>query len=149
MTGREGHPLKIPFELAHEFGPGSTPEENSFALRALLIALIALDRGYLRNHPGVPPLYASGVVYVRTELWLTTAAMYRRGYGDCKSLAAALIAERAEQGIDCRPVFRDIRRENGGLDFHILVQCPDGTYEDPSKVCGMADYQRMTQSNRE
>ena len=141
--------MQIPFELSHEFSSGSTPEENSFALRALLIALVALDRGYLRNHPRVPPLYASGVVYVRTPLWLTTAAMYRRGFGDCKSLAAALIAERAEQGMECRPVFRDIRRDDGGLDFHILVQCPDGTYEDPSKVCGMREYQMMTANDRE
>jgi hypothetical protein len=139
----------IPFELSHEFSPGSTSEENSFALRVLLISLIALDRGYLRNHPRTPSLYASGVVYVRTPLWLTTEAMYRKGFGDCKSLAAALIAERAQEGIECRPVFRDIRRSDGGLDFHILVQCPDGTYEDPSKVCGMEEYQRMTQNDRE
>ncbi len=141
--------MEIPFELSHEFSERSTAEENSFALRVLLIALIALDRGYLRNRPNVPPLYASGVVYVRTREWLTTEAMYRRGYGDCKSLAASLIAERYLQGIECRPVFRDIRRQDGGLDFHILVQCPDGTFEDPSKVCGMADYQALMENDRE
>jgi hypothetical protein len=98
----------------------------------------------------VPPLYASHIVYVRARPWMTIESMLKKGYGDCKSLAAMLIAERAEQGIECRPVFRDIRRHDGGLDFHILVQCPDGTYEDPSKVCGMEEYQILTsRGNRE
>ena len=139
----------IPFELSHEFSEGSTPEENSYALKVLLDCLIALDRGFLRRNYGVPPRYASGVVYVRTRNWLTTETMYYRGHGDCKSLSAALIAERAEQGISCHPVFRDIRRADGAVDFHILVQCPDGTYEDPSKVCGMAEYQMLTHNSRE
>jgi hypothetical protein len=142
--------IEIPFELSHEFSRGSTPEENSFALKALLDCLITLDRGYLRGHPGVPSLYASGIVYVRTRAWLTMDSMLRRGYGDCKSLAAAVIAERAErQGIFCRPVFRDIIRKDGLLDFHILVQIPNGTYEDPSKVLGMEEYQFLTRNSRE
>jgi len=141
--------VTIPFVLSHEFSGGASAEENSFALRALLVALIALDRRYLRNHPNTPPLYASGVVYMKTPGWLTIEAMYRKGYGDCKSLAAALIAERAEQGIECRPVFRDIKRGDGGYEFHILVQCPDGRYEDPSKICGMTEYQLLHEDSRE
>jgi len=134
--------ITIPFELSHEFSEGSTPEENSFALKVLLDALIALDVGYLRTRRWVPPLYASGIVYERTRNWLTVETMLRYGYGDCKSLAAMLIAERiVRNGITCRPVFRDIQRADGALDFHILVQTPSGVYEDPSKVCGMQEYQ--------
>jgi hypothetical protein len=141
--------LIIPFELSHEFSEGSSPEVNAFALRVLLIALVALDMAYLRRNPDVPSLYASGVIYVRTRNWLTTEVMYEKGYGDCKSLAAAIIAERKIKGIECKPVFRDIVRKDGMRDFHILVQTPDGNFEDPSKVCGMADYQMITSSNRE
>lgn len=140
----------IPFELSHEFSPDSTPEENAFALKVLLNALVLLDIGWLRNNPDVPPLYASGVRYERTRNWLTTETMYRMGYGDCKSLAASLIAERyVNDGVECRPVFRDLRRVDGLLDFHILVQTPEGDFEDPSKVCGMAQYQRQNRTSRE
>jgi hypothetical protein len=142
--------LIIPFELSHEFSPGSSPEENAFALKVLLGALVNLDIGYLRKHRDVPPLYASGVVYERTKNWLTIATMYELGYGDCKSLVAAVCAERfVRQGLECRPVFRDLRRPDGLTDFHILVQLPDGTFEDPSKVCGMAAYQRRHRNDRE
>jgi hypothetical protein len=142
--------LIIPFELSHEFSEGSSPEENAFALKVLLDALVKLDIGYLRNHRDVPPLYASGVVYERTKNWLTIKSMYELGYGDCKSLVAAICAERfVRQGIECRTVFRDLRRPDGLTDFHILVMLPDGSFEDPSKVCGMAAYQRRHQSSRE
>jgi hypothetical protein len=52
-------------------------------------------------------------------------------------------------GLECRPVYRDLRRKDGLTDFHILVQLPDGSFEDPSKVCGMAAYQRRHASDRE
>lgn len=140
----------IPFELSHVFSEGSTPEENAFALKVLLDALVLLDIGYLQSHPNVPPLYASGVIYERTKNWLTIPSMYQLGYGDCKSLAAALCAERfVRDGIECRCVFRDARRPDGLTDFHILVQTPSGDYEDPSKVCGMRAYQLRNSSNRE
>ncbi len=142
--------MEITFVLSHEFSQGSTPEENAYALKVLLGTLIYLDIGYLRNNPGVPPLYASGVRYQRTRNWLTTETMYRHRFGDCKSLAASLIAERwIRDGVKCRPVFRDLRRIDGLLDFHILVQTPEGDFEDPSKVCGMAMYKRQHQTDRE
>ena len=106
--------------------------------------------GFLRKHPEVPSLYASGVLYERTKNWMTIGTMLRTGYGDCKSLAAALIAERmVHEGIRCRPVFRDIVRKDGMRDFHILVKTDAGVYEDPSKVCGMADYQLLNRTGRE
>ena len=142
--------IVIPFELSHEFSDDSTSVENSFALKALLDCLIVLNIGYLRKHPYVPALYASGVVYERTRNWLTIDAMYRRKRGDCKSLAAAVIAERVvHDGLICRPVFRDLVRADGYVDFHILVQTPNGTFEDPSKVCGMRDYQLLNRTSRE
>jgi hypothetical protein len=74
----------------------------------------------------------------RTAIWDTLPALYERGYGDCKSLTAALVAQYLRQGIECAPVFRFKERADGSgaLDFHILVQTAQG-FEDPSKVLGM------------
>ncbi len=130
--------MDITFNIPHAFYSGSSPETNAYALRALLDCLIRLNLAYLRSH-AAPALYQSGVRYGRTDIWDTLPALYERRYGDCKSLTAAYIAEKRMQGINAQPVFRfDYRADGSGeLDFHILVQNPDGTFEDPSKVLGM------------
>jgi hypothetical protein len=76
------------------------------------------------------------VRYGRTRVWETIPALYQRGFGDCKSLTAAYIAELQKRGMQADPVFRWIRTPEGGTDFHILVQTIRG-FEDPSKVLGM------------
>jgi hypothetical protein len=131
----------IAYDLGrHLFNPHARPVENARALRVLLESLIALDRDHLRDHTE-RPLYRAGVVYGRTRRWLTIPSLYDNGYGDCKSLTAALIAEYRNHGIPAKPVFRWIQnRKTKFRDFHILVQTDSG-YEDPSKVLGMGqDY---------
>lgn len=122
------------------FMPGSSEEHNAHALRTLLDCLIDLNLCFLKYSPRrtIPTLYQSGVYYERTEIWDCIPGLYLLGYGDCKSLTAALIAQYRSQGIDCEPVFRFARRADGSgsLDFHILVQTENG-FEDPSKVLGM------------
>jgi hypothetical protein len=78
------------------------------------------------------------VVYGRTKLWEPIPALYQRGYGDCKSLTAALIAQYRKKRIACEPVFRWVRKpeRQGETDYHILVHTDKG-FEDPSKVLGM------------
>lgn len=126
----------IAYELPHVFHPKARRVENARALRILLECLIALDREYLRHH-AARPLYRSGVVYGRTRNWLTIPKLYDLGYGDCKSLTAALVAEYRDAGIPAKPVFRWVKNTKTGFrDFHILVQTDSG-YEDPSKVLGM------------
>jgi hypothetical protein len=127
--------VKITFDLPHVFYPGASPVGNAMALRALLNCLIEINSAYLRDHT-VKSLYNSGVVYGRTQIWDTIPALYQRGYGDCKSLTAALVAERRKQGLQAVPVFRFKQRTDGNTDFHILVRTPSG-FEDPSKVMGM------------
>lgn len=131
----------IPFDMCHWFEPDTSPVENAYALRALLDCLIALDEAYLKYNPKTPALYKSGVYYERVDDWLPIPALYERGYGDCKSLAAALIAEYRAAGIACEPTFRWVVRPNTPelvRDFHILVEVTPGMhYEDPSKVLGM------------
>jgi hypothetical protein len=129
--------MQIVFDLPHAFGLYANEDENARALRALLDCLTALNEGYLRFH-NVMPLYKSGVRYGRTREWDTIPALYQRGYGDCKSLACALVAEYRKQGKIARAVYRwNERVDNGIHDYHILVQTADGQYEDPSKILGM------------
>lgn len=131
--------MQIAYSLPHVFNPHASQAENARVLRILLDALILINLAYLDSH-AAKELYHSGVVYGRTALWEPIPALYQRGYGDCKSLSAALIAEYRRKGIDCSPVFRWTKSRNpyrpGETDYHILVQTAKG-FEDPSKVLGM------------
>lgn len=123
------------FNLPHVFNRASSRDENAAALKALLDCLIAINTAYLLDN-NAAPLYASGVRYGRTTIWETIPALYTRGFGDCKSLTAALVAERRKDGIAANPVFRWIPNERGGINYHILVQTQNG-FEDPSRALGM------------
>lgn len=126
----------IAFDIPHAFHGASDSLSDARCLRTLLDCLIRLNLAYLRSHANIPSLYRSGVVYGRTKVWDTIPALYQRGYGDCKSLSAAYVAEKLHKGEKARAVFRWVKRRDGGKDFHILVQTERG-YEDPSKVLGM------------
>ena len=134
--------MQITFNLPHVFNPASNPVDNAYALRALLDCLVSINLAYLKRHPA-PALYKSGVVYGRTVIWDSIPALYDRGYGDCKSLSDALIAEYRIKKIACEPAFRWIRNDNGSTDFHILVQVGD-RFEDPSKKLGMGRSENAT-----
>jgi hypothetical protein len=134
--------MRISFDLGGVFYPGATDDDNAVALQALLEALIAIDRLYLRQYPDAPCLYRAGVTYARTQVWDSTPDLYARRYGDCKSLTATRIAELRESGVDCRPVFRFAENpQTGARDFHILVQ-QGSDFEDPSRKLGMVEYHR-------
>lgn len=129
--------MEIVFGLSHVFERGSNPAENATTLRLLLESLIAINRDYLKRHPATPALYRSGVRYRRTVVWDSIPNLYRRQYGDCKSLTCALVAEYRHRGIPCRPVFRFMSRDDGSNLFHILAELDSGKFEDPSKKLGM------------
>jgi hypothetical protein len=131
--------LDITFSLPHVFERGTQSLENDEALAALLDCLITLNVSYLRKNK-VAPLYASGVVYERTIVWDTIPALYGRGFGDCKSLAAARVAELRVSGQRARPVFRFVDSPKGDRFYHILVMTLRG-WEDPSKQCGMSAHE--------
>lgn len=130
--------MEITFCLPNVFSPESNQAENAETLRALLDCLIRCNLAYLRRY-AVRPLYRSGVVYGRTEIWDTIPALYQRGYGDCKSLSAALIAEYLQQGIPAKPEFRFLPPDeySPSYRFHILVFSTKYGWEDPSKKLGM------------
>jgi hypothetical protein len=125
----------VTFPLPHAFTPGSSALENAKVLKAMMQALVATDEAYLEHH-AAPKLYASRVVYGRTNEWEAIPAVLARGHADCKSLAAWRVAELRKEGQRADIVFRWRERPNGVRDYHILIVTPKG-YEDPSKVLGM------------
>lgn len=132
--GKFGH---VEFDLPHVFHSKSNPSDNAVVLQTLLHCLTHLNCLYLRMHEALP-LYQSGVFYDRTMVWDTIPALYKRGYGDCKSLTCALLAEYSCQHVWAHPVFRWIVDSKGQTNYHILVQTARG-YEDPSKILGMGN----------
>lgn len=100
-----------------------------------------------------PLLYESGIYY-KTEPpaveWHDIPTLLRLGYGDCKDLAAYRVAELRHRGVQCKPCIKykyvDYKYPNGKkqpvLLIHVMVQFPDGSIEDPSKILGMGgEYQ--------
>lgn len=124
------------FDLPHVFHSQSYASDNATVLQALLHCLTHLNCLYLRRHPKCPSLYESGVIYDRTMVWDTIPSLYNRGYGDCKSLTCALLAEYSCRRVWARPVFRWIVDAKKQTNYHILVQTSRG-FEDPSKILGM------------
>lgn len=132
--------MRICFDLGGVFYQGASDEDNALALQAMLEALVAIDRVYLRRYSKTPKLYNSGVRYGRTQVWDSVPDLLTRRYGDCKSLTAMYIAELREAGVACRPVFRFANNpQTGRKDFHILVQ-RGNMFEDPSRKLGMVAY---------
>jgi hypothetical protein len=135
--------MLIPYNISHAFYPGADKTLNARTLRVLMRNLVELNLVYLEEAPRlgivVPPLYASGVVYDRTVWWEPIAALYERGFGDCKSLTGAWVAQQLMRGVKCEPVHRWVENDDGTTEYHILVHCGNGVFEDPSKVLGMGD----------
>ena len=134
--------MNITFNLDHVFNSASSDVDNAYVLKTLLDTLVEINLTYVRRfHP--VPLYESGVVYGRTSIWYPIPALYKMGYGDCKSLTAALVAERLAKGEFAKPAFRFRNRPDGGKDFHVLVLTAKG-FEDPSAKLGMLTYRGNT-----
>jgi hypothetical protein len=137
-------PGAVVFTIDRAFSPRASKEVNARALEVLLAALCALDRIWFASGRACLPLYATPVYYARTMVWDTTPALYRRGYGDCKSLSASRVAELRQSGIWCRPVFR-FQGSPSATMFHILIMFEDGTWECPSALLGMHARQEQPQ----
>lgn len=135
--------MRIPFDCGGVFYPGSSDEDDAFALQALMEALVRVDQVYLRRYPKTPRLARSGIVYGRTEVWDSVPDLLTRRYGDCKSLTAMHIAEERQAGKNAQPVFRlAINPETGRKEFHILSQI-EGKYIDMSRLLGMEQYHQQ------
>lgn len=139
-------PQGVVFGIDDAFSAQSSKSSNATALRALLDCLVELNLIFLDAYPNTPGLYEARVFYhfMPTRApWDTIPTLFSRGYGDCKSLVAARIAELRRHGQIARPVFRHIR--NGwGTMFHILLQYDNGNWECPSRILGMRTGQEQS-----
>lgn len=132
--------MVISYNLGHVFYPGADKVMNAQTLREMIEMLVRVNLIYLTRAKAfgysVPSLYRSGVTYKRSGYWEPIPTLYGRKWGDCKSLASALIAEQRFNGIYSQPATRWLENEDGEIDYHILVQL--GTeFEDPSYKLGM------------
>ena len=112
------------------------PISSEESIQALLDTLTVLDALFLRSHGSIPGIYQSGVRYARErgrEEWLTVPVILSRGRGDCEDLACWRAAEMRVHGIDARAV---VYRSAPHM-FHVVVEHPDGSREDPSRELGM------------
>lgn len=111
------------------------------ALDRFLIVLYQMDVDYLKDNPDTPGIYNAGVHYrkepVPLEAWKTIPIVLQDGYGDCEDLACWRAAELSvRHGIQARPVWYKKTKGRFNL-YHIIVKCPDGKKEDPSRRLGM------------
>ncbi len=113
-------------------------------LQILLDALTAWDVLYLRENPGTPELYKSGVRYREEdgrEEWLEIPHVLdrwrrKREGSDCEDLCAWRAAELQIRGERARCTWAAYR-EPDSLTYHIRVRRGDGSLEDPSEILGM------------
>lgn len=128
------------------------PSDADLSHRVLQLCLDNLYRincEYLKANPLTPSIYSDNLVshkkrihYEREEEghedWQDIPTTLALGEGDCEDLACWRAAElTVKEGIAARPIFHVKQRANGGMLYHILVQRPDGSLEDPSKKLGM------------
>lgn len=138
-------PEGVVFGIDDAFHPRASKTSNAKALRALLDCLIELDSICLDACPTLPKLYQTRVFYhlmPSRAPWETTPVLYRRGFGDCKTLVATRIAELRRQGRVAIPVFRHVK-DGWGTMFHILILHGNGVWECPSRNLGMRTLQEL------
>ncbi len=122
-------------------GFGDMPvDAQANVLAAMLQALVLADAEYLRAHPSTPPLYKSGVKYLReqpgTDNWQDIPRTLELKTGDCEDLASWRTAELNAAG-EAAHVELIHFVEEGVTLFHVVVRRADGTKEDPSNLLGM------------
>jgi len=125
------------------------PTLNDRVVEILCDALTQIDLDYLRHHPETPPIYRSGVRYIREPFrqpcgdhWRAIPWVIEAGGGDCEDLACWRAAELIAGGKKARPIWSKKQHPGPpgvglGVLYHILVELPCGEIEDPSKVLGM------------
>ena len=111
------------------------------ALAHLLEALTLVNVAWLREQPGAPWLYESGVRYEEEppgrDEWQDIPETIKRREGDCEDLACWRLAELRVRSLeDARP-FVKCSVYGPRTVYHVAVRRSDGRIEDPSRVLGM------------
>lgn len=74
---------------------------------------------------------------IGSEVWASTPAMFLRGKADCEDMACDRAAEYQLHGIPARAILQLEGKQPTGNLWHVVVQLPDGSIEDPSAALGM------------
>jgi hypothetical protein len=119
------------------------------ALQAVVNANVAWLR-FDSRYRTVPTLYASGVRFAisaaerqgRGNVGPNIPAILKVGTAHCVGLSCWRIADlRVRDGVDAVPCVQTFRADEPGVgfvdEFHVCVQMPDGSVEDPSRELGM------------
>ncbi len=120
----------------------------------LLEALCLLNQFYLADHPETPllyDLYREGKIKYKLpnqldgdhgqfmgETFRDIPRIIENGGGDCDNIASWRVAELRHLGIAAQPYITNRPRPGGGTIYHVIVQWPDGSSEDPCLLIGMA-----------
>jgi hypothetical protein len=129
-----------------------TKGKSRRSLEAIMACAVTLNAICLETHDEtqIPYLYDSGIRYRREprgrpvyegreERWDTIPQVMEQGWGDCDDLAMWRVAElNVREGIAARAIFEEV----GMGSWHVLVEHPDGTLEDPSEHLGMYEQLR-------
>lgn len=93
----------------------------------------------LRDEAQIDPETAMMIVRLirGVEIFLDIPNLYRRGKGDCNELVPVRVAELWRAGIPASPYLTKEPNDRGGITYHAIVQHPDGSSEDPSRILGM------------
>lgn len=120
--------------------PAKIPENTLADINEAMVFGLALANYAYMNVAGVIPIYESGVTYQhehRGETWKDACATLKRGRGNCKEFVAWRLAELWHQGINAMPLSIVQRLGPNKILFHVVLEYPDGTIEDPSSNLGM------------
>lgn len=107
---------------------------------SMVLGLTFVNDAYMRASGHYVPLYESGVRYrgeKRNETWRDFCSTLRSGWGNCKEFVAWRVAELWQQGIYAMPKSIVQRTGPNHILFHVVVEWPDGSIEDPSAELGM------------
>lgn len=117
---------------------------------ALVDALAGVNLQYLRfmaaHRRQLPPMYTTGVRWqnqvMGNDKWRDIPRLLVTGKGSCEDLAAWRAAELRLFGEAAKIDVETYELGNGSIIYHVTVERPDGSKEDPSAALGMKDPRR-------
>ena len=127
---------------------GDDQDLGQRAIFHLLDCLINIHLDYLTRYPNLPRVEDAPVYYVadkmrlpghiKYEEWKSIPSILKRGVADCKDLSSWRIADlQIRDGIIAHPTLQWIVLPSGRQVYHVQVELPNGTIQDPSREKGM------------
>lgn len=138
------------YRATFEFGifNGKDGKDAALSMRATMYGCEFLFRcniDYLLTYgASVPRFYEAGLHYRSPEdacgsdIWQDIPTLLGRSFGDCKDLACFRAAELVvKDQVDAKPFVKRRFYPDGFALYHVVVQLPNGGFEDPSLALGM------------